>query len=441
MAAEPAAPGGGRFSRQTLIWALFFLLATGLFWGLRASYWAITTEVPFSDMSNYQTIATGILQHGDFSQSDFWRSYRTPTTPLLRALQMALTGPSLTAWQWFLATLTFLSLAWLAWEVGALTRSRYLALALVLTVALAKGSIFWSYKLSRESVAEPLVYLGLAAMLAALRRPRPWLFLLAGAVNLAAALNRPNAFVTVPLFAAGLAGAWLWARRGSAGPNPARGKALAWGLAAFLLGVVLVWSPWLVRNWRIYHRVVPFSSQGPFSFLWDLGRFRVELPDGRVLVTDAREVRAQVMREFPSDMAGADYAQELGRLWLAQNWRAYLRLLPGRAWAGWYGDQINLTRVSRRELFPAWWNAWLPDRAPGLLFLGLAGLVALGLAYGPRLWLLPVMGLTPWLATLPFLGLPRMLEPSVPLLLFGVAAWPAVGLALWRRWRSGPDLA
>jgi hypothetical protein len=129
---------------------LFALAGVASFWSLRVSYWLAVEAIPFSDMADFDRVAHGIAASFDFSWSQFWQTYTTPSLVTARAIQILLLGDSLLAWQIFQAALTFVSLCWLALELYRRTGSRGLAVALIFAVAWSKPSIFWSLEVAPE---------------------------------------------------------------------------------------------------------------------------------------------------------------------------------------------------------------------------------------------------------------------------------------------------
>ncbi len=100
--------------------------------------------------------------------------------------------------------------------------------------------------LMSETAYTPLVILVLLAALSALRRPRPGIALALGAAIGLAALCRSEALLLLPVLA------WPAAWRGGRG----------WlGRAALAtLGCVLVLAPWTIRNFDVFGRFVPIST-------------------------------------------------------------------------------------------------------------------------------------------------------------------------------------
>ena len=126
-------------------------------------------------------------------------------------------------------------------------------------IALSRPSIFWSLKLATETVSEALLIVSVALVLCCIRTRSIALALVAGAVCMTLALNRPQYFPGAILVAGCLAVAAFRERRRAA---------LA---GAFVIGISLAWAPWLVRNYTHYGAPVLFSTTGYYTTIWENG--------------------------------------------------------------------------------------------------------------------------------------------------------------------------
>lgn len=386
--------------------------AVAVFWIVRSVYWHSVEELPFSDMGNFEWTARSILRDFDFGWDFFWRSYTTPTLVALRALQIAVSGESLLAWRIFQAALTCAGMLWLAYELKVTTRSMLLPLAFLWITALSKSSVFWSLKVSREGVAEAFFYLCAAACISALRTRARRRCFFAGMLVIAAILNRANTVFFAPFF-----GAALLAPAAVGGRREFRRSAACTGL--FIAGLLVLWTPWIVRSYRIYGTPVVLSTQGPYSFLWELGH--VPAPEGDAVqrMVNVNDLQAEAPHRFKNDYEAYGYANLVVRRWMRDHWREY----PGMVWRRFLRTiedrGICLTKVPRDMLLPGAWNGILLDKTPLLIWMGILGLLLMPFVVTPLL--APISGLVflTWLSAVLVMGLPRMLEAALPLLLFG----------------------
>lgn len=397
-----------------------------LFWTLRISYWSTVTELPFSDMADFDRIAHQVAATGNFAWSNFWQTYSTPTLVAMRAFELSLFGSDLIYWQFFQTALLWCALIWLSIELARLTKQPWLSILLITVVALSKPSIFWSLKLSRESIHEMFIYATAAAFLFMLRKERWWAPIVFGVVSTAGVLNRANMILILPLaIAVYVCHEYLNARRETPAPpyrhaRPIKRVAKTTMLA--VAGIALVWGPWIVRNYNIYGEIVPLSTQGPYGLLWDLGRLDVRLADGSVVITHVNELQATASQNFKTDLEASRYAGKITWAWIQQNYDMLPRHIMRRLKTSVTINAAYLSKVSRTRLFEnAIDHTILIDKSIlGVLF-GCAGLLLLPLLYPFSLAIVPVMALAPWLTGAAIVGYPRMLDPSLPLIMFGNA--------------------
>jgi hypothetical protein len=413
--------------RRTLI---ALLPGAFLFWALRIRYWANTHELPFSDMLSYETFGQNVASSFLFQAWPFWQTYWPPGTGTLRGLVILITGSeALLYWRIFLGLLTFLALLWLARELRHLTCRLWPGALLILLVALSRSSIFWSLKVATEGPGEAFLY-GLAAACLRLLRIRTGssAFLL-GLLLSAAFLTRANFATLLPVL-----GTMVLLRRDGEGIR------IPWGwrldLRAGLLmlaGLSLLWVPWMARNARLYGAVVPFTTQAPFTFLGEIEPFEVPGPDGDLVSSDQEGLMTRLARESRNDHEAMRYAQAVVLDWISSNRSVYPKMIRRRALRSFKARRIYLTQVPRKHLFAGPIEFLLVDKSPFFLLSGLLGYLCWACSSSPRLALLPLLCLLPWATSLPFLGIPRMLEPFVPLLLAGNLGFLPMTAGLARR--------
>ncbi len=406
------------------------LCAAILFWYLRASYWDLISEEPFSDMADYKAQAERFLCCGMLEHSSFWKSYLKPSLAVFGAGVFAVVGEgNMFGWRIVLGCLTFFSLLWLAREIAWYTRSWWLGIACLAVVAISKSSIFWSYKFATEGYAEALLYLLCACVLCLhrSRRPRYLAHVFLGIVAMAALYNRPNVALGMPLIPLSI----LMSKR-----EPGAGWLKGWNfssLIAFGIGCALVVVPYVARGYNLYGAFLASPTQGPYSFLWELGAVPITLEDGTVVQKGAVDLQNEAPQKFANDYEAANFAKMAIRQWMAANWDdVYPNLIRHRFFSTIESKDIALSRVPRATLFPGWQENILIDKT-GLFFaLGCVGLLLFACTRRGPLYIITGSALLSWLFAIFFLSDPRVLEPSLPIVLFGNVALIFV-LVTWSR--------
>lgn len=402
---------------RLLLTTIACLIASISYWALRFAYWRSTNEEPFSDMADYLAIAERFRCCWSLSMSDFWVSYMKPTLPALGGLLFSATkGIDLDAWRLSLAFLTFTSLLWLAWEIRIATRSHVYPIGLLFSVSLSKSSIFWSYKFATEGLGEALAYVVCATLLFVFRSKDSGLrSALLGFTATLALYNRPNLAPVMPILA--VASSF----RASL---PRRTFSLRFrNLVGFSLGCSALIIPWVLRSYALYGAILLSPTQGPYSFLWELGAVPTKSPTGASSTRTAQQLQEEAPQLFRNDYEAATYAKSIVGSWISDNWKdLYPRLIRNRFFSTIENREIALSRVPRTKLFSESFDWILLDKSPLLFLLGAFGLLCLALKYGGALYIIPCTALLPWVFGIFFMGDPRMLEPSLPLILFGVFA-------------------
>lgn len=403
-------------------WRCAFAAAAVLFWGLRAVYWATTDEALFSDMADFYGIAQRFAAGGTLAHDDFWQSYRSPVLPLLGALKITLCGDGMLPWRIGQAALLFAGACWLAREVYAATGLRWLALALLVSIAISKPSIFWSLKFTKEGLHEALLYALLAAALRLCRRPSRWFAFAVGGLAMVATLNRSNLLaalpilIALPMFATG----------------PRRRRALT--AACVLLGIIAAWAPWGVRTWRLYGHPLTLTTDGAAVLLDGLHEIDVPQADGSTLHIVYGDHLDQARHRFANDAAADAWLGAQVRRWIFADPGRWLRIVANNVATSAFVRTISLSTVPRDHLLPRWLDWLLVDKHRLASLFGLLGLLGAGLLR-PRLTLLGLVTVLPWLLACACLGLPRFFEPIVPLVLFGDALLVATVVSRVTAWR------
>jgi hypothetical protein len=465
----PAARAAMSFGKRTescdtLYWPAAAILFAACFWTLRYRYWSITLEEPFSDMADYINVGRQIHDHFFFAVSEQLYAYYTPITPSLLAISMALgEGRFIAVFRVLIQLITFTGTLLLAYEIAALTGRKWLGAALLFVVAFSRPSIFWSLKPSTETASEAFLLLSIGLCLCAYRTRSCWMAGACGVTCMLLALNRPQ-FLPAALFLGFLflLSAFFLRRPPStpftnatdaappAVPRPQGGFPFAvreWRrfiqALCFGVGLVLVWAPWLARNYLHYHAIIPTSTSGMDSIIFDYagapihaGRY-TELPygDNQVLrVFDYNKIRESFYPRM-NDFEVFKAEGQIAVAWLKANVRDFPRLVLWRlktliAERGASG----LSHVSREVLFPvnvSGWNysftqkSWLDlvlvDKSPWIVLLGFAGAIIFALRYGMPGCMLASLAVLPWLGVALVFSYERAVEPMT-----AITAWLAL---------------
>jgi hypothetical protein len=427
-----------RLEKPELI-AMFTLAV--VFWGTRILYWLQISEAPFSDLLDYVNVARNIYTLFFWGESPSLSTYYAPTTPAFIALSLVIGGE--TGFQWafrfLLQGIAFAGILLLYVEISLLTRNRYHAYALLIVVAMCRPSIFWSYKLGTEAVSEALLWLTMAAGLRALRTHGLGAAMLAGAAGLALGLGRPQFFPAVLLMGLTIV---LCANSNGRMASPRIAgllsrTALRQGFA-FAIGVLIVWSPWLIRNYRITHDFVAVGTSGTESLLWEAGGGPIgrqtytslPLSDGTVITEFGLPALRRQVAHLPTDYERKKRLQLVVDAWLRANWQEFPALVTKRLlyFASTRGPSA-LTTVSRERLFgdadrPGWTkmtrvlNAILFDKSAVTSGIAVAGAVIAALTLGGAGWVLAIMAIVPSIVAACVIGVERSVEPLIPLQLW-----------------------
>jgi hypothetical protein len=417
---------------------LALIVGSALFWLLRIYYWSITVEIPFSDMAAYLQMGRGVYEQWDFVWNDFWWTFKPPGQPLLIAASWLVAGgESLRAWQYLQTLLTFLGLIWLVREVRLLTGQRWLAVALLWVVALSKPSVFWSLKYAQETLGEAVIYSCLAGGLWALRHQSIGRFAALGALYGFALLCRPQCALYVAVFPLTVVGQAV-ACQGWRGVTDRRRRQ---AIAAFACGVLVLWTPWVVRSFVLYDAFLPLTTQGPYAVLWELDSTPVDVPGYGPVAPAVWPILREAPTRFRNDYEASRYASAVAWAWIKANRWQLPQIVATRIKRSILdNDASGLTRVSRTQLLPGWWNMMLldKDRTGWVAVAGICGLLLCSIKWGFSGALIPAIVLLPWLATVSMMGWARYFEPSLPLVLFGNTVLIST-LISSVRWQLRPD--
>lgn len=205
----------------------------------------------FSDTRHYDAAARYLLEHGNLPK-DY---YRAPLYPALMAGIYAVAGHSFLAVRLFEVLLGVLLCLLIYHLANNLFGSNVAKLSLVL-------SVFFPHFIILSGILYPTLSFTLLLILCVFllfRHEHGLLYaFLAGSFAALAALNRPAVFFLVPAWLIWL----LWDRTFLMKKRILR-------LVLFIFGLLLTLTPWTIRNYHVYHRLVLVQNL-PHTVLPDL---------------------------------------------------------------------------------------------------------------------------------------------------------------------------
>lgn len=401
--------------------ALPFLASTiVLFVVLRLIYWSHVSEEPFSDMADYINWGKHWTVGDWMMDGQFWGAYKPPGVPLLYAVVFSITGGyEVDNLRWTQLGITVVALIIFAWQLARESGTIFAGLLLVIVVALSKSSVFWSYKVGTEALSEAFLYLSLATVLWVNRDSASYYkYLILAFVTVFATFVRPNALplvgvlVLFPLYKQFRVERWRAVRF----------------LVAYAVVVACIWTPWIARNYAYCGQFVPLSTQGPYTFLWELGNVNLPGPDGESMVVHVNQLQEEAPRKFANDCEASHYAMGLVKLWLRENSTVYPHIIVSRLLRYANDRQIDLTKISRTKLYSAL-DLVLFDKTQKQIVMAAVAMVALSFFFTWARIILAGLAASIFFSAL-FLGDARLFEPYIPLFLFMTVA-PTIPLWQW----------
>ena len=417
------------FSKEGVTVAALFGTALLIFVIVRLVYWNNVTEEPFSDMADYIHWGRSWAAGDWMMEGQFWGgAYKAPGVPLLYAGVFAFTGGhDVDVLRWVQLAISVFALAFFAWQLTRTTGTLLAGLLVILVVTFTKSSVFWSFKVGTETLSEAMLYLSLGAALWVWRDSASrWRYVVLAVVTVYATFVRPNSLplvgvlVLFPLFK-------LYAidKRQSVRC-----------MAVYTLAVVCAWAPWIARNYAHCGQFVPLSTQGPYTFLWELGDVDLPGPDGKRMVVHVNQLQAEAPKRFANDCEASKYAMGLVKLWMTENIATYPALVKSRLLRYTTDRQIDLTRVSRSQLHPDL-DPVLIDKTQAQIVLAAVIGLAMSVFY---IWARVVFAaiMANLLFSSLFLGDARMIEPFIPIIIF-LSIAPIVPLWKFIKSRLSPQ--
>lgn len=376
-----------------------------LFLIVRIYYWKITNEIPFSDMNDYVRLGTSVFNEFSFSINNFWLSYKPPTFPILVAVYFVLRGGfNVDMWGIFQVLIHLVSLCLLLYNYRRDKLVFKFCLFFIFVVSISSSSIFWSYKVSTEYFTEILiVFLILFYSKMQKKHEDIWVFL-SGILTMIAIFHRPQFMLTflIPLSTLIFCDLKLVQKLKK--------------IALLCIGVFLIWLPWGVRGYTLYGNFIFTSTQGPYSFLWELGDINSLVVNEKTSVT---KLQIDAEKHFENDYQAMRHASEVSKKWIKENTLLFVtQIIPNRIWNSMNDRSEPLSKVDRNHLFPERFNWILIQRNWFFIITGLIGYM-LVLFKNPEIKLFCLVPLSLWGMGLLFLGYPRILDPSLPLLYAG----------------------
>jgi hypothetical protein len=181
----------------------------------------------------------------------------------------------------------------------------------------------------------------------------------------------------------------------------------------------MAWAPWIARGYALYGELLLTNTSGGHSFVFDLGKISVTLPDGEVVNHTNDELLGEAPKRFSNDYQSHRHAEAIFAAWYRQDPDRYWRIVRDRFFTTLKDHNVYLTTLSRLELFGDWRDTILIDKTPWFVGVGFAMLIVIALLCGGAFPILPWVAVAPWLLAIMVANTSRYLDPMVPLLSFG----------------------
>ncbi len=252
-------------------------------------WWALyANSMPFSDFKRYFDIASEFARTGNLSCHGHPFVFQSPAYPLFLGVLFCVFSPSVLVGKLANAVLAVLMLA-VFWKV--VERQDFSPWARLLALAVVA---FYPPMISFVSVLaqEMLALLFVVLILLLVKRGGFLLGLCCGLL----ALTRPQ-FILLPFCLAGLGWLWKWYSKQAC--------------ALLLAGFALVLTPWVVRNYKVFHAFIPTTGHSGYVLLVNnnpANRVGVWMPLSKIeLTSEQREVFREMRAEYLLEEGDEDW--------------------------------------------------------------------------------------------------------------------------------------
>ncbi len=362
---------------------IIFLLSLALRLGYVCFILGINTP-PTLDGISYNLLAKRMLL-GEGYVNDWSEptAFRPPIYPLFLASIYALTNYSLAAArivQVLLSALTVLCL----YGIARLVFNAKIAFISSLGWAIYPLTIYLSGEFYTESLAFFLEFASVLLLYRAITDHRWLLTLVSGILFGMTSLTHPNSALWAPVFV-------VWIFFFGVFKKPLLNAAL------FCAGIGIILTPWVIRNYMVFHSFVPLSSLAGAG-LWtgnnDLARGGGVYLEKKNWPDDDYPERMWFGWDGMNEVQSSQKFTQLALTWIKENPDKFLRLVPNKLFRLW--SPLSLGVQDQRRINPKLVALAGP---PYLVFLSLALI---------GLWIFRKK----WLLAFPLLGIPLVISFS-----------------------------
>jgi len=175
-----------------------------------------------------------------------------------------------------------------------------------------------------------LVELSIYLALVALEKKKFGYHLLAGLMMGLSALSKSFYLSFVPIY---IIWFWLWQKP--------KIKTLIYLIGIWFLGIILIISPWAIRNYRVFGEWVPLTTNGGANFWYGNNPFAsgaLYTENGKPMLSMIPEDLIRKIRLAKTEAEKDQLLYEAGLSWVKQNPVKFIKLIPYRLRAIWWFD-------------------------------------------------------------------------------------------------------